>query len=52
MKLGNYFYEVEFADGRVIRRNLVTRKTASAAHDTFVGEMVLLNVVRVVWGKM
>lgn len=52
MKLGNFFYEVEFRDGKIIRRNHVTRKIAEAASEIFVYEMELLNVVRIEWGPM
>ena len=48
----NYFYQVEFEDGRVIRREKVSKKLAQGAHDTFVFEMLLLNVRRVSYGIM
>jgi hypothetical protein len=51
-RMGNYFYEVEFEDGRVIRRQNVTKTAAMAAFATFTDEMILLNVRSVNWGRM
>lgn len=47
-----YFYQVEFLDGRVIRRAGVSKKEAEAAYITFTGEMFLLNVESVSWGVL
>ena len=49
---GNYYYQVVFNDGRVIRRRYVSKKVAQAAHLTFTEEMILLNVQSVTWGEM
>lgn len=52
MKLGEYFYQIEFADGRVIRRECVSRAIAMAAEKFCAYEMILLQVTSVEWGKM
>lgn len=47
-----YFYQIEFLDGRVIRREGVSKKEAEAAGIVFSQEMVLLNVESVSWGVL
>ena len=47
-----YFYEIEFHDGRYIRREYQTKKMAQSAYDTFVYEMTALNVKSATWGVM
>jgi len=48
----NHFYQIEFLDGRVVRREGVTRHLAQSVYNACRYEMVLLNVKRVSWGKM
>lgn len=48
----NYFYQVEFEDGRVIRRDNLTKRLARSVYDTFVYEMLLLKVRQVSYGIM
>jgi hypothetical protein len=45
-----YFYEIEFEDGRVIRRNGVPKSKAKAVFDAMEYEMILFNVRSVRWG--
>jgi hypothetical protein len=52
MRLGNYFYQVEFNNGKMIRRNFVPKKIAEAAGEVFAYEMAMLEVRSVEWGKM
>lgn len=47
-----YFYEIEFYDGRIVRRENVTKKMAKAVFDAVEHEMVLFNVRGVSWGLM
>ena len=47
-----YFYQIIFNDGRKVRRELVSKKTASAIHEAMSLEMLLLNVKSVEWGFM
>ena len=48
----NYFYQIEFADGRVIRRVYQTKAMAEAVGKSMEHEMLLFNVQSVSWGKM
>lgn len=48
----NYFYQIEFSDGRVIRREYQTKSMAKSVADSMVHEMLLFNVQSVSWGKM
>lgn len=48
----SYFYQIEFKDGRVIRREHQTRSMAKSVADSMVHEMFLFNVQSVSWGKM
>jgi hypothetical protein len=48
----NYFYQIEFADGRVIRREYQTRTMAEAVAKSMVQEMILFNVQSITHGKM
>jgi hypothetical protein len=52
MKLGDYFYEVQFKDGRFIRRERMTKSAALAVFNAFTLEMIELGVYSVSWGKM
>lgn len=45
-----YFYQIEFKDGRIIRRERVTKKTAQAVYDAMVYEMNLFNVESIEMG--
>ena len=47
-----YFYQVIFSDGKIIRREYVTKRIAEAAYITFVEEMSLLNVEEATYGPM
>ena len=47
-----YYYQIVFNDGRKVRRELVTKKIASAIHEAMSFEMLLLNVESVEWGVM
>lgn len=47
-----YFYQIEFGDGRVIRREYQTKSMAKSVNDSMVHEMHLFNVVSITWGKM
>lgn len=48
----NYFYQIEFNDGRVIRREYQTKSMAEAVAKSMVQEMLLFNVHSVTHGKM
>lgn len=48
----NYFYQIEFADGRVIRREYQTKSMAEAVAKSMVHEMLLFNVLSISHGKM
>ena len=49
----NYFYQIEFADGRVIRREFADARTmAEAVEKSMENEMLLFDVLSVSWGKM
>ncbi len=47
-----YFYQIIFNDGRIVRRELVSKKIATAMHEAMSFEMLLLNVESVEWGVM
>ena len=47
-----YYYEVEFYDGRTIRRENVTKKIASAIYHGLGYEMIHFNVRAVRYGVM
>ena len=47
-----YYYQIVFNDGRMVRRELISKKTASAIHEAMSFEMLLLNVKSVEWGVM
>lgn len=48
----SYFYQIEFIDGRVIRRTYQTKSMAEAVAKTMEHEMLLLKVHAISWGKM
>jgi len=52
MATGNWYYEVEFYDGRTIRRENVTKKIASAIYHGLGYEMIHFNVRAVRYGVM
>ena len=47
-----YYYQIVFNDGRMVRRELVSKKIATAMHEAMSFEMHLLNVESVEWGVM
>ena len=47
-----YYYEIDFYDGRKIRREMVSKKTAKAVFDAMEYEMVFFGVKHVSWGLM
>jgi hypothetical protein len=47
-----YFYQIIFNDGRKVRRELVSKKIATAMYEAMSFEMLLLNVKTVEWGVM
>ena len=47
-----YCYEIDFLDGRKIRRVYVTKKIAMAMYDAMVREMLLFNVRAVRYGVL
>jgi len=49
---GNYYYQIEFVDGKVIRREGVPKSKAKAVFDAMEYEMLLFNVKGVSWGPM
>jgi hypothetical protein len=50
MSTGKYYYQIEFTDGRIIRRVGVPRKIAAAVADAVSYEMLLFGVESVSWG--
>jgi hypothetical protein len=48
----NHFYQIEFVDGRVVRREGVSRAMAQSVYNVCEYEMLLLNVSSVSWGKI
>ena len=52
MAVGKYFYQVKFKDGRVIRREYMSKKSAAAMGEAMSLEMILFNVQSVTWGVM
>lgn len=48
----SYFYQIEFKDGRVIRREYQTKTMAKAVYESMVHEMLLFNVNSISYGKM
>ena len=48
----NYFYQIEFVDGREARREGVSRSMAQSVYNACKYEMILLNVKSVTWGKI
>jgi len=51
-EMKNHFYQIEFVDGRVVRREGVSRTMAQRVYNACEYEMLLLNVSSVSWGKM
>jgi hypothetical protein len=47
-----YYYEIEFLDGRKIRREHVSKKNALAVFTAMEYEMILFNIQSVSWGQM
>ena len=47
---GNYYYAIEFLDGRIVRRAGVPKSIAKAVHDAMKYEMILFNIKSVSWG--
>ena len=47
-----YFYEIEFKDGKVIRRENLTKTLAESVFKAMEFEMFLFNVHAVTWGVM
>jgi hypothetical protein len=52
MSFGEYFYQIEFNDGRIIRRKHMTKKDAQAVAHAMSIEMILFDVKSVTWGVM
>jgi hypothetical protein len=48
----SYFYQIEFDDGRVIRREYQTKAIAEAVGKSMEHEMLLFNVKSITWGRM
>lgn len=48
----NYFYQIEFNDGRVVRREGISKKLAEGMYNSMVYEMILLEVHSVTWGPL
>jgi len=48
----NYYYRIEFDDGRVINRVYQTKSMAEAVSKTLEHEMFLFNIKSIIWGKM
>lgn len=46
------YYQVEFEDGQIIRREYVAQKIAQAMFIAMEQEMILFKVKSVTWGKM
>ena len=49
---GDYYYQIIFNDGRVIRRERVSKKLAVSVSETMSAEMLLFEVHEVSWGVM
>lgn len=47
-----YYYEIKFNDGKVIRREHLTKSLAESIFKTMEFEMLLFGVHSVTWGKM
>jgi hypothetical protein len=47
---GNYYYEIEFLDGRIVRRAGVPKSKAKAVYEAMEYEMILFNIKSVSWG--
>jgi hypothetical protein len=47
----NYYYQIEFDDGRVIRREYQTKSMVEAIAKAMKHEMLLFSVVSISWGK-
>lgn len=53
MTKGEYFYQIEFLEGRgTVRRECVTKAVAQAIYKSMCVEMILFGVSKVTWGKM
>ena len=48
----NYFYQIVFNDGRVIRREYQTKTMAEAVAKSMEHEMLLFSVKSIEWGKL
>lgn len=47
----DYYYQIEFTDGRVIRRQYQTKAMAEAVAKSMQHEMLLFSVKSITWGK-
>jgi hypothetical protein len=47
-----YFYQIKFNDGKVIRRENLSKTLAESMFKAMEFEMLLFNVDSVTWGKM
>jgi hypothetical protein len=47
-----YYYQIEFDDGRVIRREYQTKSMAEAIYKSLEAEMLLFNIKLVQYGEM
>jgi hypothetical protein len=52
MKFGDYFYQIVFEDGTVVRRQNMTKNAALAVYNAMNLEMILFKIQSVEWGKM
>jgi hypothetical protein len=50
--MGQYYYKIEFKDGKVKLRKYVTKKIAESVYNALSEEMLLFNVQSVKWGLM
>jgi hypothetical protein len=47
-----YYYEIKFTDGKLIRRERLTKTLAESVFKAMEFEMLLFNVQAVTWGRM
>jgi hypothetical protein len=47
-----YFYQIIFNDGRKVRRELISKKIATAMHEAMSFEMHLFDIESIEWGVM
>lgn len=48
----SYYYQIKFTDGRIIRREYISKKMATAVGIAIPEEMILFDVQEVSWGLM